>query len=249
LPHRETHCREDYPRSSRGARVLRLPFRPAFGVSIRCAAEAPRRRDWCLAGRGDPRTCEDLSALVSSTPGLHPVSTHPTAEDALERLPLGITNVALVDIQLPRLSGVECTQRLLRRDPDLQVLMLTVHEDAVRLSDSLRAGAAGYILKRDPPGDIVQSVFDAVAGGAPMSPSIAREVIQHFRSLSPAEAQTVDQEHHLSSREYQTVKLVAAVYTYKEIAARLNLSIETVRTHLKRVYRNLVSLQAQPPSR
>ena len=187
----------------------------------------------------DPRTCEDLSALVSSCPGLHLVSTHPTAEDALERLPLGTTQVALVDIQLPRLSGIECTQRLCRRDPDLLVLMLTVHEDTVRLFDSLRAGAVGYILKRDPPGDIVQAVFDAVAGGAPMSPSIARKVIQHFRALSPAQARTVDQEDRLSPREYEIVGLVAAGYTYKEIAAHLNLSIETVRTYLKRVYPKL----------
>jgi DNA-binding NarL/FixJ family response regulator len=187
----------------------------------------------------DPRTCEDLSALVSSSPGLHLVSTHPTAADALERLPLGTTQVALVDIQLPRLSGVECTQRLFRRDPDLLVLMLTVHDDTVRLFDSLRAGAVGSIPKRDPPGDIVQSVFNAVAGGAPMSPSIARKVIQHFRALSPAQVQTADQEDRLSPREYEIVRLVAAGYSYKEIAAHLNLSIETVRTYLKRAYRKL----------
>ena len=187
----------------------------------------------------DPRTCEDLSALVSSTPGLHLVSTHPTAEDALERLPLGTTQVALVDIQLPRLSGIECTQRLCRRDPDLLVLMLTVHEDTVRLFDSLRAGAVGYILKRDPPGDIVQSVFDAVAGGAPMSPSIARKVIQHFQAAHPTPPPPTNGNARLSPREQQVVELVAAGYTYKEIGARLDLSIETVRTHLKRTYHKL----------
>jgi len=187
----------------------------------------------------DPRTCEDLSALVSSCPGLHLVSTHPTAEDALERLPLGTTQVALVDIQLPRLSGIECTQRLCRRDPDLLVLMLTVHEDTVRLFDSLRAGAVGYILKRDPPGDIVQSVFNAVAGGAPMSPSIARKVIQHFQAAHPTPPPPTNGNARLSPREQQVVELVAAGYTYKEIGARLDLSIETVRTHLKRTYHKL----------
>lgn len=187
----------------------------------------------------DQRTCEDLSALVSNTPGLHLVSTHPTAEDALERLPLGITKVALVDIQLPRLSGIECTERLCRRDPELLVLMLTVHEDAVRLFDSLRAGAVGYILKRDPPGDIVQAVFGAVAGGAPMSPSIARKVIQHFRAAGPTPPPPTNGNARLSPREQQIVERVAAGYTYKEIADRLDVSVETVKTHLKRIYRKL----------
>ena len=117
--------------------------------------------------------------------------------------------------------------------------MLTVHEDTVRLFDSLRAGAVGYILKRDPPGDIVQSVFNAVAGGAPMSPSIARKVIQHFRAAHPTPPPPANGNARLSPREQQIVELVAVGYTYKEIGVRLGLSIETVRTHLKRTYHKL----------
>jgi len=109
----------------------------------------------------------ELGSLLNGTAGLRVVSEHPTAEDALERLSVGATQVALVDIQLPGLSGIECTRRLSERDRDLLILMLTVHEDATRLFESLRAGAVGYILKRDPPGDIVRAIFDAVAGGAP----------------------------------------------------------------------------------
>ncbi len=216
-----------------------MPSSPPFGYPLGVLPDRRAQEIGVSLVEDDPRTCEDLSALVSSSPGLHLVSTHPTAADALERLPLGTTQVALVDIQLPRLSGVECTQRLFRRDPDLLVLMLTVHDDTVRLFDSLRAGAVGSIPKRDPPGDIVQSVFNAVAGGAPMSPSIARKVIQHFRAPLPGPLQPSNDEGHLSPRERQIVERLATGYAYKEIAGSLGLSIETVRTHLKRVYRKL----------
>lgn len=181
----------------------------------------------------------ELGSLLDGTAGLRVVSEHPTAEDALERLSIGATQVALVDIQLPGLSGIECTRRLYERDRDLLILMLTVHEDATRLFESLRAGAVGYILKRDPPGDIVRAIFDAVAGGAPMSPSIARKVIQHFRAPLPAPPQPPNGDAHLSPREREIVEGLATGYAYKEIAARLDLSVETVRTHLKRVYRKL----------
>jgi len=187
----------------------------------------------------DLRTREDLTNLLANTPGLRLVSAHPTAENALKRLGVGAAQVALVDIQLPGLSGIECARRLCERDPGLLVLMVTVHEDATRLFESLRAGAAGYILKRDPPGAIVRAIFDAVAGGAPMSPSIARKVIQHFHILRPAPAPPLNGEGHLSPRERRIVELLATGYAYKEIADRLDLSIETVKTHLKRVYRKL----------
>jgi len=179
----------------------------------------------------------ELGLVLEGTSGIRVVSTHPTAEDALERLPGGAAQVALVDIQLPGLSGIECTRRLGERDPGLLVLMLTVHEDATRLFESLRAGAVGYILKRDPPGDIIRAIFDAVAGGAPMSPSIARKVIQHFRAPLPDPAQPLNGEGHLSPRERQIVEGLATGYAYKEIAGRLEVSVETIRTHLKRVYR------------
>lgn len=187
----------------------------------------------------DLATRRDLAALLSGTPGLRLVSVHPSAEDALERLPVGASQVALVDIQLPGLSGIECARRLCERDPGLLVLMLTVHEDATRLFESLRAGAAGYILKRHPPAEIVAAVFEAVAGGAPMSPSIARKVIKHFHTPLPAPVQPLDGEAHLSPRERQIVELIAAGFIRKEVAERLGISSETVKTHLKRVYEKL----------
>ncbi len=116
---------------------------------------------------------------------------------------------------------------------------VTLVEDDRRTREDLGAGAVGYILKRDPPAEIVRAVFDAAAGGAPMSPSIARKVIQHFRAPLPGPLQPSNDEGHLSPRERQIVERLATGYAYKEIAGSLGLSIETVRTHLKRVYRKL----------
>lgn len=198
----------------------------------------------------DLRTREDLTNLLANTPGLRLVSAHPTAENALKHLGVGAAQVALVDIQLPGLSGIECARRLCERDPGLLVLMLTVHEDATRLFESLRAGAAGYILKRDPPGDIVRAIFEAVAGGAPMSPSIARKVIQHFHILRPASVPPLNGEGQLSPREQEIVDLIAHGYIRKEVADHLGISLETVKTHLGRVYEKLhVKTAAQAVAR
>jgi len=216
-----------------------FPSAGAFRHARRMTVDANGQTIGVSLIEDDPQVRRELGSLVSGTVGLRLVSTHPTAEDALDRLPFGITQVALVDIQLPRLSGIECAKRLRRQDPGLLVLMLTAHEDPTRLFESLRAGAVGYILKRDPPTEIVRAVFDVVAGDAPMSPSIARKVIQQFHTPPTAPTQTLNGEGRLSPREHEIVELIARGYTRKEVAVRLGISLETVKTHLRRVYEKL----------
>lgn len=190
----------------------------------------------------DATTRDDLVDVFRREPRLDLVSVHPTAEDALDHLPFGRVRVVLLDIVLPGMSGIDAARELQSADPDLLILMLTAHEDSTRLFESLRAGASGYILKRDPPEEIVRDIFSAAAGGAPMSPAIARKVIHHFRT-APAAPKTptpaADADGQLTPRESQILGHLAAGYGYKEIAVQLDISDDTVRTHLKRVYRKL----------
>ncbi|MBL9140200.1 MAG: response regulator transcription factor [Verrucomicrobiales bacterium] len=188
----------------------------------------------------DASTVTDLKALLSRTPGIRLLREFPNAEEALEQFPFGQVKVALVDIQLPKMSGIECARHLCAHDPKLLVLMLTVCEDDERLFQSLAAGATGFILKRESEGAIVDAIWTAVNGGAPMTPSIARRVVRHF--MNPKRDSTVRHplgENQLSPREQELLDLVAEGYSYKECGDRLGISPETVKTHLRRVYRKL----------
>jgi DNA-binding NarL/FixJ family response regulator len=141
----------------------------------------------------------------------------------------------MMDIHLPNLSGIECTARLKQQLPGLAVLMITVYEDETRIFQALKAGASGYILKRSHPGEIVQAIAEVLAGGAPMTSSIARKVVESFRDQgTPAAA-----DRGLSRREREVLQALARGLANKEIADELNINIETVRWHLKQIYEKL----------
>lgn len=180
------------------------------------------------------KTRESLRVLIDGTTGFRCVSTHATAEDALKNLPLRKTQVALVDLSLPRRSGIECIAELKTRQPGLLALILTVHEDVERIFQSLAAGAHGYLLKTTEPADILSAIRELVHGGAPMSPPIARKVIQHFHSLEKGDDLTG-----LTKREHEIMREVATGRTLKEIAEGMGISYETVKAHLRNVYHKL----------
>ena len=186
----------------------------------------------------DP-TREEFTRLLRNTPGFEFVSAHPSAEDALAHWPLGQTQVVLVDLGLPGMCGVECIRHLCARDPELLVLVNTVLDDGAKLFESLRAGACGYILKSASPTELLQAVRDAMAGGAPMSPSIARQVIRSFQPKTPSRRSPPTEDDPLTPREVEILEKLAGGYTYKEIGDLLSIGTETVRTHLKRIYRKL----------
>jgi len=137
----------------------------------------------------------------------------------------------LMDIRLPGMSGIECVTKLKKIDPTLQFLMVTVYEDSERIFKALKAGASGYLLKSSPPSQLLDSVRDVFAGGAPLSSHIARKVVQHFYLLGP----TPLQQENLSPREQQVLGLLASGFIYKEIADQLNIGVETVRTYVKNI--------------
>lgn len=183
----------------------------------------------------DAAVRDALRVLLNGTPGFRCASTHADAADALAQLPQKNVDAVLVDINLPGASGIECVRRLKRLKPSLSLIMFTVHEDRERLFESLAAGANGYILKHTPPAEILTAIREVVAGGAPLSPSIARRVLQHFHRAAPAK----DELEKLSPRESEILHQLSVGYTAKEIGGTLGLSGETVRNHLKSIYAKL----------
>ncbi len=183
----------------------------------------------------DDQAREALAVLFNGTPGFQCVSTHRSTEDALKKLPLNECDVVLLDLSLPGANGIECARELKRRRPMLLPLMLTVHEDHDKIFESLKAGACGYLLKRTPLAQIISAIEDAVAGGSPMSPAIARKVTQYFQAL-PASSNGLGE---LTDREREVLDQVSRGRSNKEIATRLNISQHTVDNHIRHIYEKL----------
>lgn len=180
-------------------------------------------------------TRDSFTVLLKGAPGFRFVSGHATAEDALANLPLKAAGVVLVDIGLPGMSGIDLTRALKERNSDLLIVMLTVHTDTDRVFGALQAGADAYILKRTPPAQVLEAIAEVKAGGAPMSRGIARKVLQYFHNL-PEPASELER---LTARETEILRQLATGYTDKEIAKKLGISFDTVRSHLTHIYRKL----------
>ncbi len=180
-------------------------------------------------------TREGLEKIINLSSGYRCISTCSTAEDALRLLPQQRPEIVLMDIQLPKMSGVECVAHLKELLPAVQVIMVTVYEDPDRIFRALRAGASGYLLKRATPEQVLSAIREVQEGGAPMSGEIARKVIAYFRNQTAASAE-VDK---LSARERDVLELVVHGFSNKEIADRLSVSLEAVRWHLKHIYHKL----------
>jgi DNA-binding NarL/FixJ family response regulator len=176
-----------------------------------------------------------LERYLNEAPGHRCVCACGTAEEALQKIPRLLPDVALMDIHLPNLSGVDCTRRLKDLCPSVQILILTVYEDNERIFGALQAGASGYLLKRADPADILRAIQEVKQGGAPMSSQIARRVVQSFRN-DPANTPKVEG---LSQREEELLRHLSKGYSTKEIADRLSVSVNTVRTHLHHIYSKL----------
>jgi len=184
----------------------------------------------------DSRTLRDgYRALIDGTEGFGCTGTYRTMEEALDQIGHALPDVALVDIGLPGMSGIDGTRIIKARWPTLVVVMLTVYDDDERIFDSLCAGACGYLLKKTPPARLLEAVREALQGGAPMSPQIAHKVVALFREVRPPKR--VDYE--LTAHETKLLKLLAEGNNYKSAAAVLGISINTVCFHIKQVYQKL----------
>jgi DNA-binding NarL/FixJ family response regulator len=180
-------------------------------------------------------TRESLTELLGRASALRCVGAHPSGEEALEQIPGEGPDVVLMDINLPKMNGIECVARLKERMPKTQVLMLTTYEESDLIFDSLRKGASGYLLKNMVPAELIQAIEQVHAGGAPMSMQIARKVVNHFQQIKKPQS---DMEK-LTKREQEILALLAKGYLYKEIADQLGITLSTVRAHLHTVYEKL----------
>jgi len=178
---------------------------------------------------------ESLTEFVQGDPECTCVCGCATAEEALENIPKHRPDIVLMDIQLPNLSGIDCTAQLKRLLPAVQIIMVTVYEDPERIFKALRAGACGYLLKRCTPEELVAAIREVRQGGAPMSRDIARKVIASFQEPLAAAAEVEG----LSPREREILELLAQGFPNKEIAHRVGVSDGTVRWHLRHVYDKL----------
>jgi len=178
---------------------------------------------------------ECLRFLLDNTSGYSCVGSFQSMEEALEKISFHLPDVALVDIGLPGMSGVEGVRILKERFPSLLMLINTVYDDDERIFAALCAGASGYLLKKTPPARLLESLNEAIAGGAPMSPQVASRVLSIFREIRPPE----QAEYHLTPHEQRLLKLLVEGHSYKTAAARLGVSVKTVSFHLQRIYEKL----------
>jgi DNA-binding NarL/FixJ family response regulator len=184
----------------------------------------------------DIRTLRDgLSALIDGTPGFQCTGRFRSAEEAIERIRADLPHVVLADIGLPGMSGIEAVRLLKEQFPALTLLMLTVYDDDERVFEALCAGASGYLLKKTPPARLLESLKEAVEGGAPMSPEIARRVVELFREIRPPDQSSQQ----LTAHELRLLKLLVQGYSYKAAAVSLGVSINTVCFHIKKIYEKL----------
>jgi DNA-binding NarL/FixJ family response regulator len=178
---------------------------------------------------------ESWVKLINSLPGFSCDHTCASGEEALRLIPAVNADVVLMDIFLPRMSGIECTARLKTQLPKLQILILTAVEDDELVFMALEAGADGYLLKRTTPENLRAAMLDVLSGGAPMTSEIARRVVESFRRVSRQQKPSV----HLTTREEEILILLSKGYSNKEIASQLAIGTETVGSHLKHIYEKM----------
>lgn len=180
---------------------------------------------------------EGLSALINGTEGYKCVGSFGDAETFLQKLNLLNINVVLMDIGLPGMNGIEGVKNAVVKNPELSILMLTVYEESEFVFDALCAGACGYLVKKTPPIRLLEAIKDANDGGSPMSSRIARQVITAFKEGKGA---SIDEdEFDLTEREVSVLNLLADGFNYQEIAENLFISVDTVRHHIRNIYKKL----------
>jgi DNA-binding NarL/FixJ family response regulator len=177
----------------------------------------------------------NLTHRIGGSPAFKLLASYADAESALAELPRTAPDVVLMDINLPGMDGVECVRRLKAKMPGAQFVMLTVYEDNNRLFKSLIAGASGYLLKRTPPAKLLAAIREAHQGGSPMTPQIARRVVQHFQQM-PEPSPDVQK---LTPRETDVLNQLAKGFRYKEIIDNLGISAGTLHSYISNVYEKL----------
>jgi len=182
----------------------------------------------------DKITRETLKSLIETTEGFECAGTFADAEAGLEFLAGHPVDIVLMDIHLPVMDGIECVRQLKSVHPEMQFIMCTIFQDDDSVFNALKAGATGYLLKNDDPGKIIDAIRELHSGGSPMTPRIARRVLESFKRTAVNE-----DIHLLTNRESEMLGLLAKGFRYKEIADKLFISTATVRTHIYNIYQKL----------
>ncbi len=180
---------------------------------------------------------EGLAALISGTSGYECISAYGDCESFLQELPNIEVDVALMDIGLPGMNGIEGVKKARKINPGLNILMLTVYKESNVVFEALCAGACGYLVKNTPPIKLLEAIKEVYEGGSPMSSMIARQVITVFQQNSPASFSK--EEFGLSDREKEVLNKLSEGDNYQQIADSLFISVDTVRHHIRNIYKKL----------
>jgi DNA-binding NarL/FixJ family response regulator len=180
---------------------------------------------------------EGLAILIGGTPNCRVTAAFPNLERALGEIDSQLPDIVLVDLGLPGMSGVEGIRILKSRHPALQFLVLTSYDDDERVFSAMCAGACGYLLKKTPPARLLEAIAELHGGGAPMTPEIARQVVEFFRDKAPTDSD--NSEYHLTPNETRLLKLLVDGHTYKTAASEMDVSTHTVSFHARNIYKKL----------
>lgn len=178
---------------------------------------------------------DSLELLIQATEGLMLSGSMADANSAVEVVAALEPHVILMDIGMPGTSGIEATRQIKIKFPSVQIIIQTVFDDQERIFEAIKAGASGYLLKSSPAPKIVEAIFEAHSGGAPITPTIASKVISFFREQTPVK----DQDYGLSDREKEVLNYLVDGLSYKMIAAEMAISYNTVNSHIKKIYEKL----------
>jgi DNA-binding NarL/FixJ family response regulator len=183
----------------------------------------------------DEEIRSNLGDAIAAHGDFRLVGSYRDAESALKSLPEAKPRVVLMDINLPGMDGVQCVRRLKAAMPEVEFLMLTVYQDSTMLIQSLMAGASGYLLKRTSPEKLLVAIREVCSGGAPMTPGMARRVVQHFQQAPPPSSELA----RLTTREKDVLDQLARGFCYKEVADNLHIGTGTLQTHVHNIYEKL----------
>lgn len=182
---------------------------------------------------------ESIGLLLATVPQFEVVGSFCHVLDCIDDVRESKPDIVLMDIEMPGMTGIEAVVKIKKEFPHIQVLMQTVFEDDDRVFDSICAGASGYILKNFLNTKLVDAINELQYGGSPMSPSIARKVLNKMQSVSSIIKPEVAPDYHLTAREKEVLSCLVNGLSYKMIGAELGISYETVRSHVKKIYEKL----------
>jgi DNA-binding NarL/FixJ family response regulator len=183
----------------------------------------------------NPQLREGLTMLLNGSEGFEVVGAFKNCNHIEDEAQALDPDVILMDIDMPGTNGIQGLKRLRKVNNKAKVLMLTVFDDNKNVFEAIRSGANGYLLKKTPPAKLIEYINEANSGGAPMTSSIATQVLRMFTDMNAQQGE----DYHLSEREKQVLQLLVNGYSYKMIAAEMFISIDTVRSHIKKIYEKL----------